>query len=67
MIENVKDGRIITAGKLNPGEINITVFVKDKGSPSLNSSASVILNVIQKDDPYPTFNPNELRWVLFHS
>ncbi|PIO32992.1 hypothetical protein AB205_0062970, partial [Aquarana catesbeiana] len=64
MIENVKDGRIITAGKLDPGEINITVFVKDKGSPSLNSSASVILNVIQKDDPYPTFSPNELSTDL---
>ncbi|KAM5165237.1 protocadherin Fat 4-like [Mantella aurantiaca] len=64
LIENVRDGRIITAGKLELGEIIITVFAKDKGSPSLNSNSSVILNVVHKADVFPIFNPNELSTDL---
>ncbi|XP_072266372.1 cadherin EGF LAG seven-pass G-type receptor 2-like [Pyxicephalus adspersus] len=64
LIENMKDGRIITAGKLDPGEITITVFAKDNGFPSLNSSISIIINVVHKPNLFPAFAPNELSTDL---
>ncbi|XP_068088490.1 protocadherin Fat 4-like [Hyperolius riggenbachi] len=51
LIENVRRGRVITNGRqLEPGELHVIVFAKDRGTPSLNSTASIIINVIHKKD-----------------
>ncbi|XP_063774305.1 protocadherin Fat 4-like isoform X2 [Pseudophryne corroboree] len=67
LLENEREGRIITGSHLEPGEITITVVAKDRGSPSLNNSASVIVNVANvahKDQSSPEFSPQKVSTAL---
>ncbi|XP_075451052.1 cadherin-23-like [Ascaphus truei] len=62
LIENVRDGKIITVeNHLKPTEMNLTVLAKDRGFPSLNSTALVVVNVLNKpQSSVPEFIPNEI-------
>ncbi|XP_075057067.1 protocadherin-19-like [Mixophyes fleayi] len=64
LFENKRDGKIITGKRLEPGEINVTVFAKNRGFPSLNNNASVTVNVVNKDHSLPVFSPQEVSTVL---
>ncbi|XP_053568619.1 protocadherin Fat 4-like [Bombina bombina] len=68
LFENEKHGKLITAKSgLKPGKINVTVLAKDRGDPSLNSTASVIVNVLSKilkQKSLPEFKQNELSTIV---
>ncbi|XP_066451831.1 protocadherin Fat 4-like [Eleutherodactylus coqui] len=65
LVENIRDGKIITAtNHLKPGEVKLSVVAKDKGSPSLSNIASVMVNLVNKTETSPKFSPNEVSTVL---
>ncbi|XP_021248692.1 protocadherin Fat 4-like isoform X2 [Numida meleagris] len=61
LIEDESEGKIITTGNL-PGfeEINLTVMAKDKGSPSLNGTAVITLNVTDNRPFVPQFTESKI-------
>lgn len=62
LIEDVSEGKIITTGNLSrSGEMHLTVMAKDKGSPPLNGTAVVTLNVFDNRPFVPRFNKSEIR------
>lgn len=62
LIEDTSKGKIITTGSLSrSGEIRLTVMAKDKGSPSLNDTAMITLNVFDNRPFVPQFNESEIR------
>ncbi|XP_068868138.1 protocadherin Fat 4-like [Aphelocoma coerulescens] len=61
LIEDVSEGKIITTGNLSrSGEMHLTVMAKDKGSPPLNGTAVVTLNVFDNRPFVPRFNKSEI-------
>ncbi|XP_074673251.1 protocadherin Fat 4-like isoform X1 [Strix aluco] len=61
LIEDMSEGKIITTGNLSrSGEIHLTVMAKDKGSPSLNDTAVVTLNVFDNRPFVPWFNESTI-------
>ncbi|KAM6407361.1 protocadherin Fat 4-like [Pluvialis apricaria] len=61
LIEDTSEGKIITTGNLlSSGEIHLTVMAKDKGSPSLNDTAVITLNVFDNRPFVPRFNTSEM-------
>ncbi|XP_009578906.1 PREDICTED: protocadherin Fat 4-like, partial [Fulmarus glacialis] len=61
LIEDMSEGKIITTGNLSrSGEIHLTVMAKDKGSPSLNDTAMITLNVFDNHPFVPRFNESEI-------
>ncbi|XP_075606136.1 protocadherin Fat 4 [Balearica regulorum gibbericeps] len=61
LIEDTSEGKIITTGSLSrSGEIRLTVMAKDKGSPSLNDTAMITLNVFDNRPFVPQFNESEI-------
>ncbi|XP_008939523.1 PREDICTED: protocadherin Fat 4-like, partial [Merops nubicus] len=61
LIDDVNEGKIITAGNLSrSGEIHLTVMAKDRGSPSLNGTARIILNVSDNRPFVPRFAESEI-------
>ncbi|XP_069811225.1 protocadherin Fat 4-like isoform X2 [Dendropsophus ebraccatus] len=64
MFENIRNGKIITAtNHLEPGKVTLSAIAKDRGSPSLSSMASVIVNVVNNKTS-SAFSPNEVSTVL---
>ncbi|KAM3930878.1 protocadherin Fat 4-like [Leptodactylus fuscus] len=65
LFEDERAGKIITAtNRLKPGKISLQVVAKDRGSPSLNDTTSVIINLVNRNKTLPVFSPNELSTVL---
>ncbi|XP_010077814.1 PREDICTED: protocadherin Fat 4-like, partial [Pterocles gutturalis] len=61
LIEDLSEGKIITTGNLpRSGEIHLTVMARDKGSPSLNDTAVIALNVFDNRPFVPRFNRSEI-------
>ncbi|XP_075004052.1 protocadherin Fat 4-like [Calonectris borealis] len=61
LIEDMSEGKIITTGNLSrSGEIHLTVMAKDKGSPSLNDTAMITLNVFDNRPFVPRFNESKI-------
>ncbi|XP_027549048.1 protocadherin Fat 4-like [Neopelma chrysocephalum] len=61
LVENPSEGKIITTGNLpRSGEIHLTVMAKDKGSPPLNDTALITLNVFDNRPFVPQFNRSEI-------
>ncbi|XP_050172457.1 protocadherin Fat 4-like [Myiozetetes cayanensis] len=61
LLENPSQGKIITTGNLSrSGEIHLTVMAKDKGSPPLNGTALITLNVFDNRPFVPQFNRSEI-------
>ncbi|XP_010573137.1 PREDICTED: protocadherin Fat 4-like [Haliaeetus leucocephalus] len=61
LIEDTSEGKIITTGNLSrSGEIHLTVMAKDKGSPSLNDTAMITLNVFDNRPFVPRFDETEI-------
>ncbi|XP_017677245.1 PREDICTED: protocadherin Fat 4-like [Lepidothrix coronata] len=61
LVENPSEGKIITTGNLSrSGEIHLTVMAKDKGSPPLNGTALITLNVSDNRPFLPRFNGSEI-------
>ncbi|KAM6084893.1 protocadherin Fat 4-like [Theristicus caerulescens] len=61
LIEDTSEGKIITTGNLSrSGEFHLTVMAQDKGSPSLNSTAVVTLNVFDNRPFVPRFNESKI-------
>lgn len=62
LIEDMREGRIITTGNLSrSGEMRLTVMARDKGSPPLNGTAVVTLTVFDNRPFVPRFNTSEIR------
>lgn len=62
LIEDTREGNIITTGNLSAsGEIHLTVMAKDKGSPALNATAIITINVLDNRPFVPQFNESEIR------
>lgn len=62
LIEDESEGKIITTGNLSRvEEIRLTVMAKDKGSPSLNGTAVITLNVTDNRPFVPQFIENKIR------
>lgn len=62
LIEDTSEGKIIITGNLfSSGEIHLTVMAKDKGSPSLNDTAVITLDVFDNHPFVPRFNKSEMR------
>ncbi|KAK2523218.1 hypothetical protein Q9966_012281 [Columba livia] len=61
LIEDTREGNIITTGNLSAsGEIHLTVMAKDKGSPALNATAIITINVLDNRPFVPQFNESEI-------
>ncbi|XP_010132124.1 PREDICTED: protocadherin Fat 4-like [Buceros rhinoceros silvestris] len=61
LIEDTREGRIITTGNLSrSGEMRLTVMARDKGSPPLNDTAVVTLTVFDNSPFVPRFNTSEI-------
>ncbi|XP_028927738.1 protocadherin Fat 4-like isoform X2 [Ornithorhynchus anatinus] len=61
LIDNPNEGRILVIGNLSvSGEILLTVMAKDRGSPPLNETAVITLNVIDNRPFVPQFDQNEM-------
>ncbi|XP_025919928.1 protocadherin Fat 1-like [Apteryx rowi] len=61
LIEDRSEGKIITTGNLSrSGEIHLTVMAEDQGSPSLNGTAMITLNVLDNSPFVPQFNNTEI-------
>ncbi|XP_035408751.1 protocadherin Fat 4-like [Cygnus atratus] len=61
LIEDRSKGKIITTGNLpSSEEIRLTVMAEDKGSPSLNSTAVITLNVFDNRPFVPQFNESQI-------
>ncbi|KAK2531739.1 Kiaa1841, partial [Columba guinea] len=61
LIEDAREGKIITTGNLSAsGEIHLTVMAKDKGSPALNTTAIITINVLDNRPFVPQFNESEI-------
>ncbi|XP_055672429.1 cadherin-87A-like [Falco peregrinus] len=61
LIEDMSEGKIITTGNLSrSGEIHLTVMAKDKGSPPLNGTAVITLNVFDNHPFVPRFNESRI-------
>ncbi|XP_042680487.1 protocadherin Fat 4-like isoform X1 [Centrocercus urophasianus] len=61
LIEDESEGKIITTGNLSRvEEIRLTVMAKDKGSPSLNGTAVITLNVTDNRPFVPQFIENKI-------
>ncbi|XP_013037677.3 protocadherin Fat 4-like isoform X2 [Anser cygnoides] len=61
LIEDRSEGKIITTGNLpSSEEIRLTVMAEDKGSPSLNSTAVITLNVFDNRPFVPQFNESQI-------
>ncbi|XP_010223947.1 PREDICTED: protocadherin Fat 4-like, partial [Tinamus guttatus] len=61
LIEDRSVGKIITTGNLSrSGEIHLTVMAEDHGSPSLNSTATITLNVLDNRPFVPQFDNAEI-------
>ncbi|XP_065538695.1 protocadherin-23-like [Lathamus discolor] len=61
LIEDMSEGKIITTGSLpRSGEMHLTVMARDKGSPSLNATAVITLEVFDNSPFVPQFNRSEI-------
>lgn len=62
LIEDMREGKIITTGNLSgSGEMRLTVMARDKGSPPLSDTAVVTLTVLDNRPFVPQFNTSEIR------
>lgn len=61
LIEDMREGKITTTGSLpRSGEMSLTVMARDKGSPSLNATAVITLDVFDNSPFVPQFNSSEI-------
>ncbi|CAM5145461.1 unnamed protein product [Natator depressus] len=65
LIEDINEGKIITIGNLSkPGEMPLRIIAKDRGSPPLNSTALIMLNVLDNRPFVPQFNQTDISTTV---
>ncbi|EMP31757.1 Protocadherin Fat 4 [Chelonia mydas] len=65
LTEDINEGKIITIGNLSkPGEMPLRIIAKDRGSPPLNSTALIMLNVLDNRPFVPQFNQTDISTTV---